>query len=308
MSSLEYGKKESNTSNQTLLNHFVEFPSWTEQFRIIPLVKVTDRKALWYFWEDVRYDIIAVDYLALRKNRRLHTAALSQGIKKALGFNGTCLSVLVGDNWLLDHTPVKQYFDDVTAMGFDAATTHDDYVYWDDPVDHRFHRIHKTLDRARELTRLNPRFDVIGIVKGSTRNEIEFCVDRLADMNIRMIAFPCSELAFERRLKDVREFLRYGDELKLWRLLIGIGSPQNMWRFDADCFSSSKWCYSATWGYEFSMHGVKRSARFQRCRHSLCRSLIERRVPNDVRLARHNILSLVEMNESLVRRGRNGNW
>jgi len=154
------------------------------------------REALWRFWDKIPYEIIAVNYLALRKNSRLYETALSSGIKQALDYSGACVSVLLGDNWLLDHTPVRKHFDDITAMGFDAATTHDDYVYSNDPSDHRFHRIHKALDRARELTRLNPRFKVIGIVKGSTKSEIEFCMDRLTNMNISMVAFPCSELAF----------------------------------------------------------------------------------------------------------------
>jgi hypothetical protein len=287
---------------QQTLTEFIEQPSWTRQFRIIPLIHVSDRQALWKFWPDIPFGAVAVNYLALRRRPTLYQAALSVGIKSALEYDGICISVLVGDNWQLDNTPVKQYFEDVTKMEFDAATTHDDYVYESDPKEYRYSRIHKTLDRAYEFIQLKPKFDVIGIVKGASPSEIEFCVDRLCDMGIRSIAFPCSELAFEERYDTIWEFLRYGEKMHLWRWLIGIGSPQLMLRFDANCFSSSKWFYSATFGYEMSGQKVRQTSDYPDCKHKLCSSLRRHRVQKQVIRARHNVLSLIELNRQLRRK------
>ena len=273
---------------------------------MIPLINVTDRQALWQFWPDISFGIIAVNYLALKKRTKLYRAAIASGIKRALNYDGICISVLVGDNWLLDNTPVSEYFEDVSRMRFDAGTTHDDYVYWKDPPEYRYHRIHKMLDRAYELVQLKPDFDLIGIVKGASEAEIRLCIDRLRDMNIRLMAFPCSELAFEERHQDIQEFLRYGRKLKLWRWLIGIGSPQLMWKFDADCYSSPKWCYSAALGYEFSRLRVKHSEHYPHCNHRLCTSLAQSRSRRDVIRARHNMLSLVEIDKDLRSREETG--
>ena len=245
------------------------------------------------------FDTIAVNYLSLRSRRRLYKSATEHGIRKALHFDGTCISVLVGKNWLLDNTSVKSYVHDITLMGFDAATTHDDYVYWPDPPSYRWSRIHKSIDRARELVRLSPDLEVIGIVKGSSPTEIGFSIDKLCEMGVRRVAFPCSELSFERRHDDINWFLRKAASLKLWKWLIGIGSPRLMRRFGADCYSSAEWAYSSTLGVEFSLHRVRHTRDYPHCAHSLCDSLSQSGISRTIARARHNALTLNEIDLEL---------
>jgi len=273
---------------------------------VIPLISPTDREELWHFWPDISYPVIAVSYLSLKKRTRLYKAARDHGIKDAIGFDGTVISVLVGENWLLDHTPVQRYHHDVSQMGFDAATTHDDYTYRTNSSHYRYHRLHRLLDRARELAECNPQYDLIGIVKGSSPAEIQFCVDSLRDIGIAKTALPCSELVFEKRHEDIHQYLRYCRDLGLWTWLIGLGSPHLMRRFGADCYSSSKWCYSSTLGYRYSRDSVKQTPVPPNCYHELCRTLVEKRRPMDVILARHNVSTLIEIGRDLREVGSNG--
>jgi hypothetical protein len=266
---------------------------------VIPLVHPADNEKLWRVWPDVAFDTIAVNYLSLKNRRRLYLAARESGIRKALQFDGACVSVLVGRNWLLDQTSVKSYVQDVTRMGFDAATTHDDFLYWPDPPSFRWSRIHKSIDRARELVSLNPDFDIIGIVKGSTPTEIEFSLEKLQEMDIQRVAFPCSELCFERRHDDINWFLRKAATLGQWRWLIGVGSPWLMSRFGADCYSSVEWCYSSTLGVEFSHYGTRHTNTYPNCGHSLCNSLRQDDMPSTFVRARHNGLILNEIDTEL---------
>jgi hypothetical protein len=184
-------------------------------------------------------------------------------------------------------------------MGFEAATTHDDYVYWPDPPSYRWSRIHKAIDRARDLVDACPNMEIIGIVKGSNPTELGFMVDKLHEIGIRRVAFPCSELSFERRYDDILWFLRKAKALRLWAWLIGIGSPRLVWRFNADCFSSAEWSYASTLGVEFLHHSVTHSINYPDCSHFLCRSLQQQGLERTTVRARHNALRLVEIDENL---------
>jgi hypothetical protein len=293
-------------TTETILLQPSSRPAPWAQLRVIPLISLTDREELWHFWPEVSYPAIAINYLSLKKRTRLYRIARERGIKEALDFDGTVISVLVGDNWALDHTPVQRYHYDLTQMGFDAATTHDDYAYWSNHRNYRYHRIRRLLSRARQLIESSPEYDVIGIVKGTTPDEIEFCIDNLYDMGISKTAFPCSEVAFEKRLTDIYEYMRLSRDHGRWSWLIGVGSLHLMKSFDADCFSSSKWCYSATYGYKYTRDRVRQGPVPANCHHEVCQMHVDKGSPRDVTLARHNISTLIEIQQDMGVRSPNG--
>jgi hypothetical protein len=267
---------------------------------------VKEKEALWKFWYDIPFDTIAINYFTLKGKPSLYEEALKRGIKSALDFRGTIISVLVGDNYALDRLPVVDYWQDLEIMGFDVATTHDDYLYYDDPEAYRWSRLHTMLEKADQLIRFDPDFEVVGIVKGSTDVELEFCMNQLHELGIEKVAFPCAELLQERRLTDILKFLRIGKRLGFWNWLIGVNSLKYIKRFGADSASGYGWCYRAASNLTYDLDGtVEVSARLD-CNHKYCFSAQRDAAPVPMICARHSILKLVEVDGYLQRRRTNG--
>lgn len=273
---------------------------WTNH-KVIPLINVKEKEALWKFWHEIPFDTIAINYFTLKGKPSLYREALKSGIKSALDFKGTVISILVGDNYALEKTTVEGYCQDLQMMGFDIATTHDDYLYHDDPENYRWSRLHTVLENAHKLVRLDPDFELVGIVKGSTDAELEFCMTRLDDLGIDKVAFPCSELLQQRRLTDVSNFLRIGKEFGLWRWLVGINSLTYMRRLCADAYSGYAWCYAAASNLAYDRHGMVKVSTKLHCTHETCLSLQHLGYPLPVLCARHSILQLVGLEHELMR-------
>ena len=265
---------------------------WADH-RVIPMIPLLDNDRLWKFWPDIKCDSIAVSYTDLIQNRPLYTRARTLGIKEALGFNGSVTSVLMGDNWLLDSTSVEEYCEDVMRMGFDAATTSDDYVYTTDPENYRWSRLHKVVDRARKMKAANPSADLVGMAQGSRREEILFVLRTFNEIGIHRVAYPCAGYLSQRTLTPVREFLKIGREFGMWLWLVGVNSIRTMQRLDADACSGKGWSYRASQGAAY-VNGSLRKTNLLHCTHQLCRDYAKTWVEQSVRFARHNILCLLD--------------
>ena len=274
----------------------------------IPIVRVDEREEIWRFWSDVEYDNIAVDYFSLRQNQGLYRAAKTRGIKDALGYDGSAICVLTGDDWNLDNTQVSEYVQDINDMGFEFATTPDDYVYWSDRENYRWSRIHNALDRAYEMLEHIANSKLIGIVKGSNAAEVYFSIDRLTSMGLLLLAFPCSELIQEGRYEEINKFLSYGRHRGTWRSLIGINSMRRMSKLDAEAFLGSAWCYGALAGKAYEGGIMRKIDGPLGCSHELCRKMASRNRPKEEVLSRHSLLCLKKMNVPLGRVSLYGNW
>lgn len=261
--------------------------------KVIPQIAVRDREELWKFWEDIPYEVISVGYLDLIKNKKLYSAAKRYGIKSALDFNGTVISSLVGENYLLDQIQPKDYVNEIEEMGFDAATTYDDYVYPTDPKVYRWSRIQRLLDKARFVVDRCPKFTVIGLAQGSNKVEISFCVRELSDLGLTSLAFPCGELLGIHSHSRIRSFLEAADDRRLWKWLIGVTSPRSMQNFEADAYSGKAWSYKAAHNSTL-IHGMWREVAVVNCDHPVCNLPQMRKLPLKVRCARHSICALIE--------------
>jgi hypothetical protein len=286
---VEHDQEAGSLDNQTL---------WSNH-RVIPLINVKEKEALWKFWHDIPFDTIAISYFTLKGKPSLYQEALKSGIKSALDFKGTVISILVGDNYALERTTVEGYCQDLEMMGFDVATTHDDYLYYDDPENCRWSRLHTMLEKACKLVRLDPDFEVVGIVKGSTDAEFEFCATTLDDLGIDKVAFPCSELLQQRRLTDVSNFLRIGKEFGLWRWLVGINSLRYMRRLGADAYSGHGWCYGAASNLAYDRDRMVKVTLRLDCTHETCLCAQRLGRPLPIVCARHSISQLVGLDHEL---------
>ncbi len=281
-------------------------PAWANEMRVIPIVKVTDRESLWHVWPSINCPTIAINYLDLRARKHLHADALDRGVKVALGFEGRCVAVLVGRNWSLNRMQTKQSVEEIETMGFDASTTMDDFVYQDDPLNYSWDRVQRAIDSAEQMIRLDPSFDIVGTVKGANECQQRFCINQLSTLGIRLMALPCSELLHEQNHRQVREFIRYTRDLRIWNWLIGIGSPALIRSFDADCSSTSKWCWSAIKGWALSTYGQKQTGHPADCGYSTCNPI--RNMDSAKTLSRHNFQSLLELGLDLRSQVNLGQW
>jgi hypothetical protein len=273
--------------------------------KVIPQIAVRDREELWKFWKDIPYDVISVGYLDLIKNKKLYSAAKRYGIKSALDFSGTLIASLVGENYLLDRIRPDDYVNEIEEMGFDAATTYDDYIYPTDPEVYRWSRIQRLLDKARFIVDRDPSFAVIGLAQGSNPVEISFCVRELTDLNLANLAFPCGELLGIHAHSRVRFFLEALQDRKMWKWLIGVNSLKSMETFNADAYSGKAWSYKAAHNFTL-IHGKWRQVAFVNCNHPVCNLPQLRKLPLQVRCARHSISTLIEYDEKRLRGNRIG--
>jgi hypothetical protein len=291
------GWKDLDASTGSFQRKLIDFvylkPYWAYDKRIIPLINPSEPQELWKFWTDISYPIIAVNYLGLKENKRLYESAIRFGIHSAIDFHGTIVSVLVGENHKLDRTRVEDYAEDITAMSFSAATTHDDYVYLDDCKSYRQTRMLRMIENAHELVRLQRRLDIVGIVQGGNSDEIDFCIKDHLKSGIRYMAFPCSDLVKQRAHQYIGHFVNKCRDIGAWSWLIGVNSPRLMLRFGADAFSGLRWCYGAPRGDLFDRGRIAKVRYDFSCAHALCRKLRQNGAPLATRIARHNILELV---------------
>lgn len=266
---------------------------------IFPMINPREPERLWHIWPDIKCDIIAINYIGLRKTPQMLARARVQGIKEALNYDGKVISTLVGDNWELERTPVKEYASDIDQMGFDFGTTHDDYVYPDDNISIQWDRIQSMLARADSLASYDPDPGLIGIVQGSTSQQIRFEMVELEKLGIERMALPCADSLQKKSYRGIVDFLRIGGELGAWRWLMGINSISEMLRFNADGLSGYGWCYRAAKGqiYRGSKLVRPRSSGF--CSHAACKANAWRGLTLEEQYSRHNMLTWLEVNDRL---------
>jgi hypothetical protein len=268
------------------------------------MLSVRDREALWRFWPEIQYDTIAVGFLDLLRMPSLLELARRHGIKQALGFKGTVIGVLIGDNSALDSLKVDSYVADVRAMGFDAATTYDDYLYVEDPENYRWSRIHNLLRKAERIVSGRLDCEIIGLAKGTNRDEISFCLRHLKDLGLNKVVFPCSGHVKLNMHSTVRNFCKLARDQEMWPWLIGINSIHRMRLYDAGAYTGKAWSYGAARGQAY-VDGTLSYPRELACHHELCRRLKDSGTERHIRYARHNLLSLIEQ-DRLLRRGEYG--
>jgi hypothetical protein len=260
---------------------------------IVPLVKVREREGAWRFWDEIPIKRIAVDYFSLKKTPIVYRRATEVGIHAALGFPGEVTAILVGRDWELDNLDVTSYAQVVQRMGFDSATTPDDYTYVDDQPTYRMQRILVALARARKMIAEAGQVKVIGTVKGANRAEIDFSLDRLKSFGINTMVFPCSEYMEAKRYFEPRMFVRLSRDKGLTSWIVGANSLKAIRKLGADHYSGSGWCYGAASRLIYGANGwVKALDRFA-CRHAECK-LAQELLPPGVSKARHNIRRLLE--------------
>jgi hypothetical protein len=274
-------------------------PTRVVSSRIFPLINPREPERLWHVWPEIKCDIIAINYIGLRKTPRLLARARSGGIKEALEYDGKIVSTLIGDNWELERIPVDQYASDLDEMGFDFATTHDDYVYPDDSSSIQWDRVQSMLARADSLARYDPNARLIGIVQGSTSQQIRFEMVELVKLGIERMALPCADSLRRRRYRGIVDFLRIGGELGVWRWLVGINSPTEMLRFRADGMSGYGWCYLAAKGRVYSGSKLVRPTAPGFCRHEVCRAIMRKGLTLEEQYSRHNMLTWLELDTKL---------
>lgn len=283
-------------------------PQWSDALRVIPLVKVTDKRHLWQVWPTVNSPVLAINFLDVLARKGLYDCALENGIKETLGYNGKCVAIIVGPNWRLYRIKIKKCVSEIEAMGFDASTTLDDYVYQDDPPDYSWNRVQHCLDKANEMMRLDPSFDIVGTVKGSSDSQVRFCIDRLVEMGLNHMMFPCSELVGERNHSEILSFMRYTKLNRIWSWLIGVGSPRLIRRFAADCSSTSKWVWAATKGWAFTPYGQKHTGHPDNCPYDACQELYQNHFSEKAILTRHNFQTLLDIGMDLRGGVHLGRW
>jgi hypothetical protein len=277
----------------------VPYHTRTVPNRIFPLINPREPERLWHVWPEIECSIIAINYIGLRKTPELLERARSRGIKEALEYSGTVISALIGDNWELERTQVSEYASDLDQMGFDYGTTHDDYVYPDDNTSIQWDRIQTMLARADSLVSYDPDSRLIGVVQGSTSQQIRFAMLELGKMGIERMALPCADSLQRKRYRGVVDFLRIGGEMGAWRWLVGVNSPTEMLRFRADGMSGYGWCYMAAKGQIYRDSKLVRPTAPGFCKHEVCRAIKWKGLTPEEQYSRHNILTWLELNSKL---------
>jgi len=270
---------------------------------VVPLVKVHEEEDAWHFWDEISVGHIAVDYFSLRGALSLYHKALEEGIHAALGFDGRITIVLVGKDWELDRLDISKYAQDVKKMGADAVSTPDDYTYITDPPLYRMSRISNSLNRTRDMISQLPGVELVGVVKGSTRMEIEFHIERLMSLGIKVMAFPCSEYMEAKRYTEPAIFVRICKDRGLPSWVMGANSLGVMRSLGADCYSGTGWCYGPLalgLMYERGKWIKAGSGRFH-CNHPECQ-VAQDLHQSPASKARHNIRSLMEVDAELAGR------
>ena len=270
-------------------------PAWGEN-RIIPMLSLRDRRELWEFWHEppVQCDSVSLSYNDLRSKPDMYSSARTTGIKQTLDYHGKVTCVLGGKNWLLDSVNVITYLQDINSMNFDAVTSSEGYVYLTDHENYRWHQLHRVVEHASSLVKANPTADIVGMAQGTTRSEISFVIRKFKDLGLKWAAFPCSDLLSQRILSPILEFLSIGREAGLHLWLTGVNSIHTIRRLGADAYSGKKWCYGAAHGLGYVGETLK-TVTTLRCNHSYCAQITT--LPLDIRLARHNLLSLMDENK-----------
>ncbi len=263
-------------------------------YGFLPLIDPSEDGALWHIWPEIRTGAIALNYLKLKRNPVLYAMVRSKGIRQAIGYDCKVVAVLVGENYELDKMDVASYAADLDEMGFDAATTHDDYIYPDDHGSAQWSRIHTMIDRATTLARQDPDAELIGIVQGASSLQVEFCIDSLSKIGINRYALPCSDLSARRKARRIVEFSRICRDRDAWHWLIGINSPSFMTRFPADVVSSYGWCYRGAKQKIYRDGSLVRAVSPGFCGHEICRDLSAKGLSLREVCARHNVIYLTD--------------
>ena len=267
--------------------------------RAFPSINPMEPESLWHVWPEVNPAVIGINYLGLCRNKSLLARARAEGIHRALDFDGEVIAIVVGRNWALEKLDIPTYASDLDQMGFDYGTTSDDYVYPDDPASAQWERIQCMLDDAVLLAKRDPDPELIGIVQGSTRQQIRFEMDQLSCLGIDRMALTAADSALRREHHGIVDFLGIGAQMGVWRCLLGINSLSLMSRFKAEGMSGYGWLYRAVHGYAYrGQHWMKPSqAGF--CNHEICRSLLWKGFSEAELRTRHNVVTLMELSAKM---------
>ena len=180
-----------------------------------------------------------------------------QELRRMIGPRGCLILSCTGADRALDRFSVEKYDAVARAIGADAVTTPDDYIYDCDNAypEFQYRNLLRAKSRTSDLFRIQDRpYSLIGLAVGQDRTQQNNYMDFLARLGISDLAFPCGDyLKGGRPDTDlVDNFVRRCREYGNWAVLLGISSKRLLLRYGPPSFSNSTPCFA---------HAHHRSAR-----------------------------------------------
>ncbi len=168
-----------------------------------PIVKLSDKETFDVFRVvPVKLIVVRLQDLVSKNtyefNKTYYDVISAGGLHSFLGFNGLILLSMVMRDEIIAHFKPSRYATAINSLIPDSFTTIDGETYEGEYSlsSREIERIHA---ENRELVKLCPKFQPLGLVKGCTKNQIEY--------HVRL----CKSLRIEDFVFHVGDFFRHGD-------------------------------------------------------------------------------------------------
>ncbi len=225
---------------------------------------------------------------------RLDDIAARINVRKHLAYDKTIIASTIMPDKKLDELSPIVYSAKLKKVGVDLATTIDTYTYLDYPRSLSWEKCFETIKKTSVLINIC-KIPLIGIVKGATLEQVQFCVENLRKMGLSILGFPARELIEEREFEFISKVVDIIKKSGAKCILFGCSSPKLANRFGADHFSGFGWFRRATYG-RVSVRG--RVYEVYRVSHVVCEcpfcqgDSLGKLAGNIVKMALHNLYDI----------------
>lgn len=220
---------------------------WHET-RYIPEIRLDNATSVRAFrGYDSGNKVIAVNYFNLKKSC-FCSPKKGPELRRKIGPHSHLILICTGADRELDRFTVKEYDAAARAVGADAVTTPEDYVYDCDNAYPEFQHgnLLRAKSRTSDLLRIpNRPYPIIGLVTGQDRIQQDNYMDFLTRQGVNDLAFPCSDYLKGGHSDTglIDNFVRRCRASGNWAVLLGISSTRLLLRYKPPSFSNSAPCF-----------------------------------------------------------------
>ena len=136
-------------------------------------------------------------------NREIFNQVKRKGLHDYLNYNGQIILSTIMPDEIIDKLKPKQYAQLINQFRPNAYMIIDDYTYIDEPHIISWKQLFRMIRRARKLLKYEPTGHPIGLIKGASIEQAEWCIKALQNIGLKTYALPCRGLY----LQILRPFL-----------------------------------------------------------------------------------------------------
>ena len=228
-------------------NAGTELKPW-QKAKYIPEVRIDNAVSLRAFgMYDPGNKVAVLNYFDLKASR-FDSPKKGPELRRKMGSDVRLILSCTGADKSLDSFSVKECDAAARAIGADAVTTPEDYMYdCDNPYPEFQQRSFlRAKSRTSDLVRISDRpYPLIGLVVGQDRVQQNNYMDFLARHGINDLAFPCSDYLKGGHLDTdlIDNFVQRCRMTGNWAVLLGIYSKRLLLRYRPPSFSNSAPCF-----------------------------------------------------------------